>query len=257
MTTVDSPVTGRFAGRTVIITGAGRGLGAAFARAFLAEGANVSVSDISSPDPLDFEDCNRLQAQACDVTNRAAVEAMVEATVGRFGGLDVVVNNAALAGDLDLQSMETISSAEWDRVLAVNARGTFEVSRAALSHLRRSPAAAIVNLGSGVAYKGAPGFLHYVASKGAVLAMTRAMARELGQWNIRVNAVSPGLTMSEAFLNNDSWDDETVGRNLATRALSRLAQPEDILGAVLFLASGDSGFVTGQSLVVDGGSVMI
>lgn len=251
------PVTaGRFEGRTVLVTGAARGLGAAFARAFLAEGANVSVSDIAAPDPAAFGDAGRVLARACDVTDRAGVEAMVAATAARFGGVDVVVNNAALAGDLALRPLDRIESAEWDRVMAVNTRGPFEVSRAALPFLRRAEGGAIVNLGSGVAYKGAPGFLHYVASKGAVLAMTRAMAREMGQWGIRVNAVSPGLTMSESFAGNDSWDAQIVSRNTASRALARLAHPGDIVGAVLFLASPDSGFVTGQSLVVDGGSVM-
>lgn len=238
------------------MTGAARGLGSAFARAFLSEGANVTACDISPPDAKLFPALDRLQSLACDVTDRAGVETMAAAAAARFGGVDIVVNNAALAGDLKLQSMDTISSAEWDRVLGVNARGTFEVSRAALPYLKKSATAAIVNLGSGVAYKGTSGFLHYVASKGAVLAMTRAMARELGQWNIRVNAVSPGLTMTEAFVQNQSWDEGVIDRNRATRALRRDAEADDIVGAVLFLASEEGRFITGQSLVVDGGSVM-
>lgn len=249
-------VTGRFRGLSVIVTGAGRGLGRAFSSAFLAEGAMVTVSDLAAPDASVFSAPDRVEALACDVTDRMVVEAMVAAAAARFGRVDIVINNAAIAGDLDLREMETITSSEWDRILAVNARGTFEISRAALPYLKESPAGAIVNLGSGVAYKGSPGFLHYVASKGAVLAMTRAMARELGTWNIRVNAVSPGLTMTDAFLENESWAETVISGNVATRALKRNAHADDIVGAVLFLASHEARFVTGQSLVVDGGSVM-
>jgi NAD(P)-dependent dehydrogenase (short-subunit alcohol dehydrogenase family) len=190
------------------------------------------------------------------VTDPAAVEAMVRETESAFGRVDILVNNAAVFASLKTGPFEEISSQEWDMVHAVNVRGVFECCKAAVPAMRRAGGGKIVNVASGTVFKGTPMLLHYVASKGAVVALTRALAREVGKDSIAVNCIAPGLTLSEGVMANDSYDDAAVGANTATRAFSRNAEPADMLGTVVFLCSADSDFVTGQTIVVDGGSVM-
>ena len=244
--------------RVAIVTGAGRGIGAVYARALAAEGARIAVADI-----IDTASTVNVVKQAggeaigvhCDVTDPEQVRAMVAATIEAFGKVDILVTNAALFADLEFKSFMEIDEAEWDRVLAVNLRGVFTCAKAAIPEMRRNGYGKIVNISSGTVFKGTPMMLHYVSSKGAVVAFTRALAREVGDAGVRVNALAPGLTMSEEVARKEQWA-AIKDANAATRAIRRDAMPEDLIGAMLFLCSSDSDFVTGQTLVCDGGSVM-
>ncbi len=249
---------GRLEGRVAIVTGAGRGIGAEYAKALAAEGAKVTVTDI-----VDTDNTVNIIRQAggeaigvrCDVTRPDDVNAMVAETVAKFGKLDIIVNNAALFADLKQRSFLEIPEDEWDRVMQVNTRGVFTCSKAAVTEMKKNGYGKIVNIASGTVFKGVPMLLHYVSSKGAQIAFTRALAREVGEFGITVNCIAPGLTMSEKVVNDEQWM-AVKGGNTASRALKREEVPEDLLGAVVFFSSTDSDFITGQTLVVDGGSAM-
>ena len=244
--------------RVAIITGAGRGIGAVYARALAAERARITVADI-----IDTASTVDVVKQAggeaigvpCDVTRPDQVRAMVGDTIKAFGKVDILVTNAALFADLDFKPFTEIDETEWDRVMQVNRRGVFTCVKAVVPEMRRNGYGKIVNISSGTVFKGTPMMLHYVSSKGAVVAFTRALAREVGDAGIRVNALAPGLTMSEEVAGKRQWA-EIKDAHAATRAIRRDELPEDLIGAMLFLCSSDSGFVTGQTLVCDGGSVM-
>jgi len=248
----------RMKDKVAIITGAAQGIGATYAKALAAEGAKVVLCDLNTPNETAAEiraEGGSALALACDVTDGAAVQAMVEAAVAEFGGVQVLVNNAALFATLELKPFEQTSSAEWDKIMAVNVRGSFECAKAVLPVMRKQGYGKIVNIASATAFKGAPMMLAYVASKGAVIAMTRSIAREVGDTGIRCNCLAPGLTMSTNVQANAAWADDIVRNNIASRCLKREAVPEDLIGALLFLASADSDFMSGQTVVVDGGSV--
>ena len=248
----------RLEGRVAIVTGAGRGIGAVYARALAEEGASLAVSDI-----IDTASTVEIVKQAggeaigvhCDVTDPEQVRAMVAATIEAFGKVDILVTNAALFADLEFKPFMEIDEDEWDRVMQVNLRGVFTCVKAVVPGMRRNGYGKIVNISSGTVFKGTPMLLHYVSSKGAVVAFTRALAREVGDAGIQVNALAPGLTMSEEVAAKQQWA-AIKDANAATRAIRRDAMPEDLIGAMLFLCSSDSDFVTGQTLVCDGGSVM-
>jgi NAD(P)-dependent dehydrogenase (short-subunit alcohol dehydrogenase family) len=250
---------GKLAGRVAIVTGAAQGIGAEYARALAAQGAAVIVADILDGTAV-AEDIvsagGRALACRCDVTDPASVEAMVVTAVERFGRLDILVNNAALFGKISRKRFDQIESAEWDRMMAVNVRGTFECVKAAVPAMRRQGYGKIVNIASGTVFKGAPMLLHYVTSKGAIVAMSRSLARELGEDGIRVNTLAPGLVMSENVKNNSDWTGGAAQNTVNTRAIKRDALPEDMCGTLIYLCSADSDFVTGQVMVVDGGAVM-
>ncbi len=246
----------RLAGRVAIVTGAGRGIGVAYAKAIAAEGAKVAVCDVLDPTAT----VNIIRQQGgeatgftCDVTDPETVSAMVADTVAAYGKVDVLVNNAALFANLNRRHFMEINSAEWDKVMAINTRGVFECVKAVVPDMRKRGYGKIVNICSGTVFKGSPGLCHYVASKGAVLAMTRVMARELGGDGICVNALAPGMTMSEGVADKDEYVNSTTP---STRCFKRHEQPEDLTGAVVFLSSGESDFMTGQCMVVDGGAAM-
>lgn len=250
---------GRLQGKVAIITGAAQGLGAEYARALSAEGAAVIVADVSDAEPVAAEIRDRggkALAATCDVTDPISVNAMVAAALEHFGRIDILVNNAALFGNVKRKPFEEITSAEWDRMMAVNVRGAFECAKAVSPAMRGQKYGKIVNIASGTVFKGAPMLLHYVSSKGAVVAMTRALARELGDAGIRVNTLAPGLTASENTLANPAWQGAVSANNIASRAIKREVTPEDLCGTLVYLASAESDFVTGQVIVVDGGSVM-
>ena len=244
--------------RVAIVTGAGRGIGAVYAKALAAEGARIAVTDIIDTTST-VNVVKRAGGEAigvhCDVTDPEQVRAMVGETLEAFGKVDILVTNAALFADLEFKSFMEIDEAEWDRVLAVNLRGVFTCAKAVIPEMRRNGYGKIVNISSGTVFKGTPMMLHYVSSKGAVVAFTRALAREVGDAGVRVNALAPGLTMSEEVARKEQWA-AIKDANAATRAIRRDAMPEDLIGAMLFLCSSDSDFVTGQTLVCDGGSVM-
>jgi NAD(P)-dependent dehydrogenase (short-subunit alcohol dehydrogenase family) len=250
----------RLAGRVAIVTGAGQGLGAAFAQALAAQGARIVVGDIIATDAT----CAAIRSEGgeatgarADVTDASSVAQLIDTAKTRYGAVDIVVNNAALSGAIEMTPLTAIATADWDRVMAVNTRGVFEMIKAAVPVMREQGSGSIINIASGTAIKGSPGLLHYVASKGAVISITRASARELGEYGIRVNCIAPGLIMSDGTRNNKSWDDAARAANVASRSLKRDGQPVDLIGALVFLASSDSAFMTGQTLAVDGGSVML
>jgi len=249
----------RLSGVSAIVTGAAPGgIGAVYAKALAAEGAKLSLCDV---DPVDatvkaIKDAGGTAiGRLCDVTDAKSVAALVRASDEAFGGVQVLVNNAALFGKISQKPFLEIPSEEWDRVMAVNTRGPFECVKAVFPVMKRQGYGKIINIASGTVFKGTPNMLHYVTSKGAVVAMTRALARELGDHGIRVNAIAPGLTLSEVVKGrNDYGALRTV--NIQSRCIKREEEPEDLVGTVIFLASRDSDFMTGQTMLVDGGSAM-
>ncbi len=250
----------RLAGKVAIVTGGARGIGRHYSLALAAEGARVMIADIE--DGVDVTDEitrrhgeNSATSAVFDVSEERSVMRVVGQTIDRFGQIDVLVNNAALYSKLVPRNFDEWDCATWDRVMAVNVRGPWLMVRHVAPHMIRRRSGKIINIASGAAYKGVPRMLPYVTSKGAILAFTRALSRELGQYGIAVNSLSPGYILSETGLTNAQHVEEERVPVRNSRAFKRDAYPEDLLGALIFLASSDSDFVTGQSLVVDGGSV--
>ncbi len=237
------------------MTGAAQGIGAAFSAALAAEGARVLVTDLQDP-----ESCvSRIRARSgvaeglrVDVTSNDDLAAMVERAESAFGPIEILVNNAGMFSELELRPFWEIGEDDWDLMMRVNARGVFQATKACLPSMRRNGRGKIVNISSGTFFQGPPGFLHYVASKGAVIAMTRSMARELGDAGICVNSIAPGFTESDGVVANAGLN-AVRGVASAGRAIARDMVPADLVGAMLFLASPDSDFVTGQTINVDGG----
>ena len=250
----------RLAGKTAVVTGAAQGIGAAFAQGLAREGAKVAIWDLDRSDGV-ADQIRERQGQAlavlADVADEASVEAAIAATIAAFGGIDILVNNAALFTQVQRKPVTQISVAEWDRVSAVNIRGPFLCCKHAIPHMRKAGSGKIINISSGRALKGKGFFLHYDASKAAILGMTRSLARELGDDKICVNTIAPGSTMSENVLKRQNWMGGGPEVAVQSRALKRLEVPEDLVGACVFLASSESDFITGQTLVVDGGSAMV
>ncbi len=247
----------KLAQRTALVTGAGNGIGRAIATALGREGARILIADRANAEASAAEMVAAgidAHGVTMDVTSEDDVARMAMVAAERFGGLDIVVNNAAIFSTLMPKPLEQISAAEWRQVMDVNTLGVFLVTKAALPLLKQSPAPRIINLCSGVAFKGNALYLHYVASKGAILSMTRALARELGPHNILVNAIAPGFTLSENVESNDALMSMVRGPSIAGRALARDMYPADLVGAAVFFAGPDCGFITGQTLVIDGGA---
>lgn len=248
-------------GKTAIVTGGARGIGATYVRALAAAGAQVVVADL-----LDKEGdalAKELAGQGAkatfvktDVTKQAETARLAQQTVRQFGAIDILVNNAALFGDLGAKKpFEEISESEWDAVMSVNVKGIWQCIKAVVPYMRKQGKGKIINISSSTIHTGSPGLSHYVASKAAVVGLTRVLARELGEHNICVNAIAPGLVSNEASARLNP--PEYFEAHRKTRAIQRMMGPEDLVGAVLFLASPESDFITGQTISVNGGAVMV
>jgi NAD(P)-dependent dehydrogenase (short-subunit alcohol dehydrogenase family) len=231
------------AGKIAIVTGGAKGIGAAIAGALRADGAEVVIADLDPP-----EDGIR-----ADVSSEVDVAAMVEETVARHGGIDILVNNAGLYASLAMRPFEEIPLEEWRQVMDVNVASMFLCCRAVVPLMRERGAGKIVNISSGTPFRGVPFLLHYVTSKGAIVALTRALAKELGKDGIHVNCVAPGFTMSDGVKEHPEVIDTLRDVSVAARTIQRDQVPEDVVGAVVFLCSAQADFITGQTMVIDGG----
>jgi 3-oxoacyl-[acyl-carrier protein] reductase len=246
----------RLQDRVAIVTGGGHGIGAAYAKRLAEEGANVVIAE------LDRDAGERVAAEIggvavrTDVADEQSARDMARRAIERFGRIDILVNNAAIFHTVPMSRapFDEIDPGEWDRMMAVNLRGTWFACRAVIPQMRKQRYGKIVNISSGTALKGAGSRIHYVTSKAGILGFTRTLAMEVGKDNICVNCIAPGSTLSE-----EDPDESIVKYRQAaasTRALQRLQKPEDLVGTVAFFASADSDFITGQTLVVDGGACM-
>jgi len=251
-------VSKRLQGRVAIVTGGGHGIGRAYARRLAEEGAAVVIAELdgAAAERVAAELGAQALAVRTDVAEQASVENMARHTVERFGRIDVLVNNAAIFATVPMSRapFDEIDPAEWDRMMAVNLRGTWLACRAVVPQMRKQRYGKIVNISSSTAIKGSASRIHYVTSKAGIIGFTKTLAMELGKDNICVNCIAPGSTLSE-----ENADDALIKYRqaaAATRALQRTERPEDLVGAVAFFASADSDFITGQTLVVDGGACL-
>ena len=242
--------------KVVIITGAAGGLGKAFALAFANEGAKVAVCDknIKGATETAQEIGNDAIAIEVDVANEASTQAMAQVVADKFGKIDVLVNNAAIYATIQRKPFFEISEAEWDLVMNVNLKGVWMVSKAVFPFMKAANAGKIINISSATVMSGSPQWSHYVASKGGVIGFTRSMAKEVGDFNINVNAIAPGFTLTDASL---SLIENAQKYGVDRGAIKRPSSAEDIVGTALYLASSASDFVTGQTIVVDGGKQFI
>lgn len=250
----------KLAGRTAVVTGGAQGIGRALATRLAQDGASVVIADVARAAEAAAaltEAGHRVHGVAADVTSPDDLARVVDAARTAFGGIDILVNNAALFSSIEPTPFEEIEPEAWRRVMEVNTLGVFLASRACVPEMKRRGGGRIINLASGAPIKGLPFMLHYVTSKGAVIALTRALARELGPHKITVNALAPGFTLSENIARNTKHVAQFRDPVVKSRAIQRDEYPEDLAGAVSFLASDDAAFMTGQTLVVDGGSAMV
>ena len=244
-------------GKRVIVTGAAGGLGRAFALAFAQAGCTVmagDVSDVSETVAMIGAAGGTGFGAVLDVTSAASCRALAEQAQAQMGGLDVLVNNAALYGALQRANFEDIDEDVWDKVMAVNVKGVWQASRFCAPLLRAAGGGSIINIASATVFSGSPQWMHYVASKGAVIALSRTMAKELGRDDIRVNVIAPGFTMTEASL---GLIENARSYGVDRAAIKRPIETDDIVGGALYLASSHSAFMTGQTMIIDGGRQFI
>lgn len=243
----------RFQDKSVIITGGGGKIGKAYAIGFAKEGAKIALPDIVSADHVvrTIQDRGGTAiSMACDVSDESSVKKMVDEVANKFGTVDVLVNNAAYFMNVKKSVFWEMAVDEFDKAMAVNVRGSWLCAKAVFPYMKKQAKGKIINISSGTALNGGQNYIHYVTSKGAVIAMTRAMAREVGDYGICVNTVSPGFVVTEGR----QFDPEFNRKRVESRAIKRTQVESDLVGTVLFLASPDSDFMTGQLLNVDGGS---
>jgi NAD(P)-dependent dehydrogenase (short-subunit alcohol dehydrogenase family) len=243
---------GTLDGKVAVVTGGAQGIGRALAEGLAQEGARIVVADLkgAAEAASSFRDGVGLTV---DVADEAAVQRMVDETLARCGGLDVLVNNAGLYASLAMRPFTEIPLDEWRTVMDVNVASMFLTCRAAVPAMRERGGGSIVNISSGTPFRGVPFLLHYVTSKGAIVAFTRALAKELGKDGVRVNCVAPGFTMSDGVKEHPEVIEKLRDVSVAARTIQRDQEPEDVVGAVVYLAGPSAAFVTGQTIVIDGG----
>ena len=244
----------RLGGKVAIVTGGARHIGAAYCRRLAAEGAGVVIADILDGEGVVKEIAaagGKAIALKVDVSREEDTARMAVEAVQAFGRIDILVNNAAIFLSIQRHPFYEISAEEWDRVSAVNIKGPFLCAKAVFSQMKQQRSGKIINISSSTVFAGTPLFFHYVASKAALMGMTRSLAREVGEFGICVNAIAPGLVQHEG----QNAPKEFTEFQLKARSIKRLQTPEDLLGVLVYLASSDSDFVTGQTILVDGGSV--
>ncbi|GKX36125.1 MAG: short-chain dehydrogenase [Rhizobiaceae bacterium MnEN-MB40S] len=238
----------------IVVTGGAKGIGRAIAEALLSDGKKVILADIAgAPQTADQLQNDRCYGVKCDVTSPDSINLALTKACEDFSSISGLVNNAGLYATLEPGSFLEQTAEDWHRVLDVNVVGTFNMCKAVVPLLRKNGGGSIVMIGSGVAFTGLPNLLHYVASKGAIVSMTRSLANELGDDGIRVNCIAPGFTISTGVEANRHKFEIVSKLAISTRAIKREQYPADITGAVTFLCSETSSFITGQTLVVDGG----
>jgi len=243
---------GALDGKVAVVTGAAQGIGRALAEGLSREGARIVVADLKGAEDAAaaFPDGVGITA---DVADEGSVQHLVDEALDRCGSIDVLVNNAGLYASLEMRPFTEIPLEEWNRVMEVNVASMFLTCRAAVPAMRARGGGKIVNISSGTPFRGVPFLLHYVTSKGAIVAFTRALARELGKDNVLVNCVAPGFTMSDGVKEHPEVVEKLRDASVAARTIQRDQVPEDVVGATVYLAGPHSDFVTGQTIVIDGG----
>lgn len=248
----------RLKGKVAIVTGGARGLGKAYASRLYEEGAKVVVADIlDATNVVQAIDKREGEALALytNVSEEESTQEMARKTIEHFGRIDILINNAAISTTIVKKPFYEISANEWNEVIQVNLKGVFLCCKAVYPQMKKQGKGKIINISSGTFFKGLPNFIHYVTSKGGIIGFTRALAREVGGAGICVNAISPGYTLTEVLTEKPHDPEEFVRDIVSSRCFKRDELPEDITGTIVFLASEESNFITGQTIVVDGGSV--
>ena len=245
-------MSGSLDGKVAVVTGAAQGIGNAIAKGLAAEGARIVVADLSRAEEA-AQEFDGGVGLTVDVADEAQVERMVHEVVDRCGSIDILVNNAGLYASLQMRPFTEIPVEEWRQVMEVNVLSMFLTTRAVVPRMREQGGGRIVNISSGTPFRGVPFLLHYVTSKGAIVAFTRALAKELGRDDVLVNCVAPGFTMSDGVREHPEVIEALREVSVSSRTLQRDQEPEDVVGAVVFLCGPGATFVTGQTIVIDGG----
>ncbi|EFK11731.1 oxidoreductase, short chain dehydrogenase/reductase family protein [delta proteobacterium NaphS2] len=246
----------RLKDKVIIITGAGQGLGAMYAHKLAEEGAKITIADINEEKARKVaDDINAKGYEAIairtDVSNEQSTEALAKLVSERYGHIDVLVNNASIFATIKMKPFNEISVKEWDNLMGVNLRGVFLCCKAVIPFMKKKKMGKVINISSSTVFMGRPYYLHYVTSKAGVIGFTRALAKELGEWNINVNCVTPGGTKTE--IPRDTVSPEQFQALINQQCIKRQEVPEDLVGAIIFLSSDESTFISGQTINVDGG----
>jgi NAD(P)-dependent dehydrogenase (short-subunit alcohol dehydrogenase family) len=245
-------MSGSLEGTVAVVTGAAQGIGNAIAKGLAAEGARIVVADVSRAEEAADEFADGI-GLTVDVADEAQVELLAQEVVDRCGSIDILVNNAGVYASLQMRPFTEIPVEEWRQVMDVNVLSMFLTTRAVVPRMREQGGGRIVNISSGTPFRGVPFLLHYVTSKGAIVALTRALAKELGRDEVLVNCVAPGFTMSDGVREHPEVIEALREVSVSSRTLQRDQEPEDVVGAVVFLCGPGATFVTGQTIVIDGG----